>query len=326
MFCLLRYNAAMLRVLIIGSGDVAKRILPLLVDRCQVFAVLRNPERATWWREHGAVPVMADLDDRKSCRRLHGIMRTVQWVIHLAPPADSRGQDAIIDTRMRRLLAFKQGVSAQYGPRSLAQRWVYISTTGVYGDLQGRWADETAPCHPVTSRGKRRLDAERRLRYPERRVERPLRQVVVLRVPGIYAADRLPVARLRAGTPALKVEDDVFTNHIHADDLAQIVMAALRRGLNKRIYHAVDDSHLLMGDYFDAVADAFCLPRPRRLSREAAAKEISPAMLSFMSESRRLDNTRLKKELRVRLRYPTVLDGIRAASEKRPAGTTTSTL
>jgi nucleoside-diphosphate-sugar epimerase len=135
-------------------------------------------------------------------------------------------------------------------------------------------------------------------------------------VPGIYAADRLPVARLKAGTPALAVADDVYTNHIHADDLARVVVATFRRGLANRIYHAVDDSAMRMGDYFDAVADAFALPRPRRISREVARIEISPALLSFMSESRRLTNTRLKKELGVRLKFPTVLDGLSAARSR----------
>jgi nucleoside-diphosphate-sugar epimerase len=307
MINLLRYNAPMLRVLIIGAGDVAKRILPLLVTRCQVYAVLRDAGRASWWREQGAIPVLADLDQAASCRRLKGLLRSAHWVIHLAPPAESTDRNAAIDVRMRRLLAYPAGLK---GRRSLPQRWVYISTTGVYGNLSGAWADETARCCPLTSRGKRRLDAEQRLRqFSGRRA----RQVSVLRVPGIYAADRLPLARLQAGTPALVESDDVYTNHIHADDLARIVIAALRRGAAGRIYNAVDDSAMRMGDYFDQVADAFALPKPRRLTRVEAAREISPALLSFMSESRRLKNTRMKQELGVRLDYPTVVDGIRAA-------------
>lgn len=298
----------MMRVLIIGAGDVAQRILPFLTPRCQVYAVLRDAGRIAWWRDHGAIPVLADLDQKSSCRRLDGLLRTVDCVIHLAPPADTTGRDAACDPRMRRLLAFR---AARSGAGILTQRWVYISTTGVYGDLGGDWADETARCCPKTLRGQRRLDAERRLRKTGATISR---RVSILRVPGIYAADRLPLARLQAGTPVLAAADDVFTNHIHADDLARAVLAALRRGRANRIYHAVDDAPMRMADYFDAVADAFALPRPRRISREAAAAEISPAMLSYLSESRRLRNTRLKKELRVRLQFPTVIDGLRAAS------------
>lgn len=307
MINLLRYNAPMLRVLIIGAGDVAKRILPLLVGRCQVYAVLRDANRVSWWREQGAIPVLADLDRAASCRRLIGLLRSAHWVVHLAPPAETVGRDAAIDVRMRRLLAYTAGLK---GRRSLPQRWVYISTTGVYGDLSGAWADETAHCNPISLRGQRRLDAERRLR---RISGNGARQVSVLRVPGIYATDRLPLARLRAGTPALVEADDVFTNHVHADDLARIVVAALRRGAAGRIYNVVDDSVLRMADYFDLVAEAYALPKPRRISRVEAGQEISPGLLSFMSESRRLRNTRMKKELGVRLEYPTVSDGLRAA-------------
>ena len=124
----------------------------------------------------------------------------------------------------------------------------------------------------------------------------------------IYAADRLPVARLERGTPALRAQDDVYTNHIHADDLARAVIAALFRGRPQRIVHATDASELRMGDYFDAVADARGLQRPPRISRAEALQQIEPALLSFMSESRRLRNTRLARELRVALRYPTVAD------------------
>jgi nucleoside-diphosphate-sugar epimerase len=298
----------MMRVLLIGAGDVAQRLLPFLTPRCQVYAVLRDAAKIAWWRNHGAVPVLADLDQKSSCRRLDGLLRTVDAVIHLAPPADTSGRDAANDPRMRRLLAFR---AARSGVGILTQRWVYISTTGVYGDLGGGWADETASCAPKTLRGKRRLDAEQRLRAWG---GSSARRVAILRVPGIYAADRLPLARLQAGTPVLAAADDVFTNHIHADDLARVVMAALRHGRANRIYHAVDDSPMRMADYFDAVADAFALPRPRRVSRAAAPAEISPAMLSYLAESRRLRNTRLKKELRVRLRFPTVFDGLRAAT------------
>ena len=138
--------------------------------------------------------------------------------------------------------------------------------------------------------------------------------VSILRAPGIYAADRLPVERLQRGTPALLADDDVYTNHIHADDLAMLACAVLRRGRPNRVYNACDDSHMKMGEYFDRVADRFGLAHPPRIARSEAEKTISPVQLSFMSESRRLDNRRLKRELRLRLRYPTVADGLRAAT------------
>ncbi len=135
-------------------------------------------------------------------------------------------------------------------------------------------------------------------------------KVSVLRAPGIYAADRLPVERLRRGTPALRDEDDVFTNHIHAEDLAAICVAALERAGAGGIYNASDDSALKMAAYFDLVAERAGLPPPVRISRAQARQQLNPVLLSFMSESRRLINTKMKNELGVVLRYPTVYAGV----------------
>ena len=288
----------MKRILIVGSGDVARRALPWLVRRFRVFALVRQPEAAVELRALGAVPVVGDLDDRQSLRRLAGI---ADAVLHFAPPP----QTGHGDPRMARLLA------ALAGRSSLPQGVVYISTTGVYGDCGGGRVDETRPCRAQTARGRRRVDAERRLRAFGRRNQV---RVALLRAPGIYAADRLPLERLRRGDPVLAADEDVHTNHIHAEDLARIACLALFRAGPGRAYNASDDSGLRMGEYFDAVAERFGLARPPRMARAEIVHHLSPLTLSFMSESRRLDNRRLKRELRLRLRYPTVADGLRAAT------------
>jgi nucleoside-diphosphate-sugar epimerase len=184
---------------------------------------------------------------------------------------------------------------------------VYISTSGVYGDHGGALIDETVPRAPRNARAQRRVDAEQVLRaWALAKGGR----VAILRAPGIYARDRLPLERLRAGTPALAAQDDVYTNHIHADDLARLALLALFRARSGRAYNASDDSQLKMGDYFDLVADAFGLPRAPRLPRAELEKVVSPVQLSFMSESRRLDNRRIRQEMGVRLRYPRVEDAV----------------
>src|SRR5690606_23296851 len=135
----------------------------------------------------------------------------------------------------------------------------------------------------------------------------------ILRIPGIYAPDRpggTPRERLLKGTPVLRAEDDVHTNHIHADDLARAALAALWRGRPQRIYNASDDSELKMGDYFDLAARLYGLPPPPRVARSTAQEQLPLVLLSFMGESRRLDNRRLKRELRLRLRHPTVESGL----------------
>lgn len=290
----------MQKLLIVGSGDVACRSLPFL-RHYRVFALVRNPAHAPAWRAKGVRPIIGDLDDRKSLDRLAGL---ADLVLHLAPPP-STGD---CDSRTRHLLAaLAKGKSL---PRGIA----YVSTTGVYGDCAGAAIDETRPARPQTARARRRVDAEAALR---RFGCRAGVRVSLLRAPGIYAGDRLPLERLRAGLPALAPAEDVHSNHIHADDLAAACAAALRRGSANRAYNVVDDSVLKMGDYFDCVADAFALPRPPRVLRENIVHVLSPVQMSFLGESRRIGNRRLKRELKVRLRYPTVAEGLAAARERK---------
>ena len=278
------------RLLILGCGDVGMRLLPLVRERFRVFAVTSQPERCGELRAAGAIPIVADLDCGATLGR---IARLAQHIVHLAPPQS----EGVLDRRTRRLAAIlPEGA-----------RVVYVSTSGVYGDCGGALVDETRPVAPRNPRARRRVDAENVLRNWGRRARGGAR-VSILRVPGIYAADRLPLERLRLGTPALPPEEDVQTNHIHADDLARIVALTLYNGRAQRVYHAVDDSDMQMGAYFDAVADAHGLARPPRLPRSELEKVVSPMLLSFMSESRRLDNRRLKQELGMRLRHPTVAD------------------
>ena len=292
-------------VLIVGSGDVALRAIPLLVRRYRVFALVRNPACCAKLRASGVVPVLGDLDDRASLARIAGL---ADAVLHFAPPANSpplgkkKGGVAFPDTRTRNLL----GVLSQ---ATLPRRLVYISTSGVYGDCGGAWVAETRPLNAASPRSLRRVDAERQVR---RWAKRNRVNASILRVPGIYAADRLPLNRLQQGTPGIIAGEDSYTNHIHADDLARIGVAALRHGKPCRVYHASDDSHLKMGEYLDLVADAYHLPRVPRISRAEAQHALPEMLLSFMNESRRLTNQRMKRELKVKLRYPTVADMLAA--------------
>lgn len=287
----------MKRLLIIGCGDVGLRVALLLRTRYRIYALTHHAERVAELRRNGLMPLFGDLDRPDTLAGLAGLAHDV---IHLAPPP-ARGRG---DARTAHLIA------ALARGRSLPRHFIYISTSGVYGDCSGGLVAETSPLRPQTDRAYRRADAERRLREWGTRTGV---RVSILRVPGIYAADRLPVARIERGTPALQAQDDSYVNHVHADDLANMVIAALHHGQANRSYNASDDAPQKMGDYFDLVADRFRLPRPPRVTR-AEAKSVMPENLySFMNESRRLDNGRIKQELRVRLRYPTVREGIAAA-------------
>jgi len=352
------------RVLIAGCGDVGLRCVPLLAHRAaapRVIALSSQPARVAELRAAGTTPLIGDLDERRSLRRLAGLSSTV---LHLAPPQKT-GDD---DNRTRALIAalsaprrsvarvatsavarqrawrgwfratFKNSMPAGIkmhaathvkalkrapivpdrvsgaATRRAQIRLIYASTSGVYGDCGGAWIDETHPVRPDNARAKRRVSAETQLRNATRR---GVLSASIVRIPGIYAGNRLPLARLQKGTPALAAADDVYTNHIHADDLAAILVLAIRRARPQRVVHASDDSDLRMGDYFDLIADAFDLPRAPRVSREQAEAQLEPMMLSFMRESRRLQNTRLRDEMRYALRYPSIDDFLRDSPRKK---------
>ena len=358
------------RLLIIGCGDIGQRVVQQLHHGWQVMGVARSDETLQKIRTAGALAMRAD--------DAHRLARWATHILHAAPPASrdgevtdrltrgwlqalarARGQRASTTSRPGRThrLGARSAAALLAVPAPAAQtrsqaqapsapRLVYLSTTGVYGDRGGAFTRETDTLQPLTDRARRRVDAERQVRFgihrpdgsnagsrraahphadsarPDsahrdrarlsgprhRRLQQPPLPALVLRVPGIYAADRLPVERLRQQVPALVPADDVITNHIHADDLARIARTALLRGPRQRVINAVDDSQMTLGDYLDQVADRLGLPHPPRHSRAELARTLSEVRMSFMRESRRLDARRLKRELRVRLQWPTVAD------------------
>ena len=358
------------RLLIIGCGDIGQRVVQQLHHGWQVMGVARSDETLQKIRAAGALAMRAD--------DAHRLARWATHILHAAPPASRDGEvtdrltrgwlQALARARGQRAsTTSRPGRTHRLGARSTAAllavpapaaqtrsqtqapsapRLVYLSTTGVYGDRGGAFTRETDTLQPLTDRARRRVDAERQVRFgihrpdgsnagsrraahphadsacPDsahqdsahvsgarhRRLQQPPLPALVLRVPGIYAADRLPVERLRQQVPALVPADDVITNHIHADDLARIARTALLRGPRQRVINAVDDSQMTLGDYLDQVADRLGLPRPPRHSRAELARTLSEVRMSFMRESRRLDTRRLKRELRVRLQWPTVAE------------------
>ena len=276
-------------ILIIGCGDIGLRVAKQLSRSHRVFALTSQQNRFQELRAVGAIPILGNLDHPESLWRLSGLAQTV---IHLAPPQNGGNRDC----RTRNLLRIlAQGSNA-------VRRLIYISTTGVYGDHRGGKVSEATPLNPQSERAQRRVDAERILRLwaPAHGVA-----LTILRVPGIYAADRLPIERLQAKTPALLPEEDAYSNHIHSDDLARLVCAAVYHGKPQRIINACDGGETKMGEYFDEVADAFGLERPARLPGGELQKIVSPMLWSFMRESRRVTNQRLP-ELKTPLRYPSV--------------------
>jgi nucleoside-diphosphate-sugar epimerase len=313
----LKIHPRVARALIVGFGDIGFRVAAMLSQEKEIAvdALIRNLDaekksRAMRAGTHGNVRACeGDLSNAASMAEFQGIAHTAAYdtVFHFAPPPNSGNAD----THTEHLLSTL--------PASV-KRLIYISTTGVYGDCGGASIDESQALQPATDRAKRRVAAETTLR-----TWCAARDVVltILRAPGIYAEDRLPIERLRAQTPALRDEDDVFTNHIHAHDLANSAIHAVFQA-STDVFNIVDDSDMKMGAYFDLVADHLGVPRAPRISRDDAARVISPAMLSFMRESRRIQNEKMKRlliapgETTFRLRYPSVADFL---AEKFPRKT-----
>ena len=284
------------RILIIGCGDIGMRVARQLSGHTRVLALTSSAERLAALRAVGIVPLRGNLDAPSTLLRLAGLAHRV---IHLAPP----GSTGRVDDRTRSLLAALRG-------RSPLQALIYGSTSGVYGDCDGGRVMESRAVHAGTERAQRRVDAEGRLRHWGRATATT---TSILRIPGIYAPDReggTPHARLRKALPVLEASQDVYTNHIHADDLARACVRGLWLGKPQRVYNISDDSDLKMGDYFDVAADLYGLPKPPRVTRAQAQAVLSPLQWSFMGESRRLVNIRMKRELGLRLRYPSVHTGL----------------
>ncbi len=301
-----------------GAGDVAKRLTQSDVStRATWIGLARNTQSANAQRATGILPITADLDSRATLARAAALARAANAVLYLAPPPSQGDGDprlqrwlSAVARKPRTRLPKSRGKEKQIArvAKQRAVPCVYVSTTGVYGDQLGEWVRETTRARAGSARAKRRIAAESILRTQHQ--HRGTRSTL-LRAPGIYAAERLPIERLRAGTPALRADEDVYTNHIHANDLAHAVWLAVFRGRVNRVLNIVDDAQLKMGEYFDAVAAALGLPKPPRLSRAMLQREVTPMLYSFMSESRRIENARVKRELRITLRHATPQDFLR---------------
>jgi nucleoside-diphosphate-sugar epimerase len=291
-------------VLIVGCGDIGRRVARLeSAEGRGVYGLARSPETAARLVRQGIAAVHGDLDKPDSLAGLSGGWTTLYY---FAPPPAAGDGDP-------RLAVFFEALPV----RRLPGKVVYVSTSGVYGDCGGDWVDEGRPPRPQNARSRRRLAAEETLMAWSRRYGVT---VVILRVPGIYGPGRLPLERLRAGVPVVRQEESPYSNRIHADDLAEVCVAAGRRTAAEGVYNVSDGHPTTLTDYFHAVADRFGLPRPPAISLAEARRVLSPEMLSFMEESKRLDNGRMLRELRPRLHYPDLERGLAACSGGHPQG------
>lgn len=280
------------KIVIVGYGDIGRRVAQHYTEQGQtVVAACRSNNTGHPSVQHLAI----DLDDSQTALQDHLTANLSTQMYWFAPPQKQGQQDLRI-----------QQFCTSLKPGQL-KRLVYISTTAVYGDCQGRWIDEGEPLKPGTDRGKRRQNGEKCLQKAAKSINFEL---AILRVPGIYGPGRWPLARLKKGLPVLREEKSPYTNRIHQDDLANIAVAAMNKAQIEagdwRAYNVSDGNPSTMTDYFNQIADAFNLPRPPQVSRAEAEQQLTSAMLSFMNESKRLDTQRFNRELGVKLTYPSL--------------------
>jgi len=286
----------MQQILIIGCGDIGKRVARLWIETGgNIFALIRKIEQANQLRDMHIDPVIGDLDYPDTLAKLP-VKDTL--IYYFAPPPDNGYDDP-------RLVNFINHLKNNDPPSKL----VYISTTGVYGDYHGEWVTERSPVNPKNPRSKRRLAAEKILKTWQEHTAIP---VVILRVAGIYGPGRLPIERINSGQPVLNEKVAPYSNRIHSDDLARICVAAARHILDGYHIYNVSDGHpTTMTDYFNHVAMHAGLKPPRILTMEEAAHEFSPMMLSFLKESKRVDNRKILQELGITLLYPDLETGLK---------------
>lgn len=280
---------------IIGCGYIGQRLVERARARMDpVRGVVRSEASARRLATLGIDALRLDLGSEALPAGSTGDRQ----VYYLAPPPP----EGVSDTRMQHFL---DGLTGSGQPH----RILYISTTGVYGDCHGEWVDETRPANPGVDRARRRWDAEQQLRAWRKRTGGEL---VILRVAGIYGPGKLPLARLEKGVPMVAENDAPWTNRIHADDLVSTCLLAMEKGRDGAVFNVSDGMPGNMTDYFNRVADRAGLPRPPSISLEQARETLSPGLLSYLAESRRLDNRRMLDELGVVLRYPTLEEGLSA--------------
>lgn len=281
-------------VFIIGCGDIGERVAKLCREKSvPVAGLVRSEVSVHRLRAAEIEPVLIDLTQPDTQITLPTAASTV---FYLAPPPSEGESDPLI----RRFLA-------AIAEDALPEKLVLLSTTAVYGDCHGEWITETHPVNPQTARGQRRLDAEQAVGDWSASTGVP---IVILRVGGIYGPGRLPIARIKKGLPILKEAESPFTNRIHQDDLAQICVAAAERGKAGELYNVSDGRPSTMSRYFKDIARAYDLSLPPEVSLEEAQQVMSAGMLSYLKESRRLDNRKLIEELRVELQYPSFEVGL----------------
>jgi len=286
---------------IIGCGYIGKKIARLLKEvNLNPNCFVKSEKSKKACDSSGFKTIQFDLDKSDldlSEKHISELQNSI--IAYLAPPQ----REGEADNRMKKFVSRLEVLNIQ--PLKI----ILISTTGVYGNCKGEWIDEMRPAKPQVDRAHRRLSAETQLiKY----CEDAHSLYVIFRVPGIYGKDKLPVQRITSGEPIVNAEDSGFTNRIHADDLAAFCVEALISDVPTGIYNCCDGHPSTMNDYFNKVADAMNLQRPEEISLLQAQQKLSPGMLSYLAESKRISNKKLLNNFKTEFKYPDLDAGLKS--------------
>ena len=289
---------------IIGCGYIGKKVANLLLKKnINPLCLVHTEQSVSKCNDLGLKVKQFELDQKGLGLSENDQHKLVKGNIAYFSPPPPKGK---VDTRMEHFLEVLKSAPAKPG------KILLISTTGVYGDCSGEWIDETRPLNPMADRAYRRANAEEQLK---RYCEKNNIEYVIFRVPGIYAADKLPIKRITSGEPIVNAADSGYTNRIHAEDLSRFCVEALMSDTPSGVYNCCDGHPSTMNDYFMRVADAFGIERPREISLMQAQQELSKGMLSYLAESKRISNKKLTTHFKTLFVYSNLQAGLKNIGE-----------
>ena len=287
----------MQKVFIAGCGYIGRRIAQSYMESgVGVTCMVRSQELASGLETDGFNAIIFSLDDPEAIPTL-SLSDTV--LFYLVPPPGG----GITDSRARNFIAH---ISETEKPTKI----VYMSATSVYKSVSGDIVTEESPTSPDSAMGKRRLDAEAAFLEYGAAQNVP---IIILRVSGIYGPGRLPLMQISQRQPLLNENESGPSNRIHADDLAMVSIAAAKNAVGGDIFNISDGHPSSMTSYFNACADALGLPRQPQVTLGEARLVMSPLMLSYVSQTRVVDNRKMLERLKVKLRYETLTEGLAAS-------------
>jgi nucleoside-diphosphate-sugar epimerase len=291
----------MKKIVIAGCGYIGTRVARIWKETgAEVTCLVRSPEHQAALVSEGFTTRSCSFDDPTDIPALD-VAGCI--VYYLVPPPGG----GITDPRAR---LFLTAISGSAPPA----RIIYMSATSVYSEKDGGIVTESSTTIPSTAMGKRRLDAEHTFLQYGAVAGVP---VLILRVSGIYGPDRLPLMQISQGQPLLREEESGPGNRIQADDLARLCCAAAEKGMDGDIFNVSDGHPSSMTTYFNACADVLGYPRQPQVTMDEARRVMSPLMFSYVSESRVVDNTRMREQLGVSLQYPTIAEGLAVSVDTR---------